>query len=378
MHTISYWEKNTFLREADFIIIGSGIVGLSTALYLKTKKPKSHIVIIERGILPSGASTKNAGFACFGSLSEIASDLKKNSEEEVVGLVKKRWDGLQLLIKNLGKKNIGYENHGGHELFLKTQESLWDECRSQLHSINKLIKSTLNDSTTYTIKQSLIKKYNFNQTIGLVHCKKEAQIDTGKMMQALLDKVLRLGVVILNGINVLEFSETSSGVNLHTSHIELRTKNLLITTNGFAKQLIPHLPVVPARAQVLITQPIKKLPWKGTFHIDEGFYYFRNVGNRVLLGGGRNLDFKTEETYNFGLTPVIQTKLEQLLHDVILPSQPVEIDMRWSGIMGMGNEKKYILQKISPHVYCGVRMSGMGVALGSQVGKELASMALKS
>ncbi len=378
MHTISYWEKNTFLREADFIIIGSGIVGLSTALYLKTKKPKSHVVIIERGILPSGASTKNAGFACFGSLSEIASDLKKNSEEEVVGLVKKRWDGLQLLIKNLGKKNIGYENHGGHELFLKTQESLWDECRSQLHSINKLIKSTLNDSTTYTIKQSLIKKYNFNQTIGLVHCKKEAQIDTGKMMQALLDKVLRLGVVILNGINVLEFSETSSGVNLHTSHIELRTKNLLITTNGFAKQLIPHLPVVPARAQVLITQPIKKLPWKGTFHIDEGFYYFRNVGNRVLLGGGRNLDFKTEETYNFGLTPVIQTKLEQLLHDVILPSQPVEIDMRWSGIMGMGNEKKYILQKISPHVYCGVRMSGMGVALGSQVGKELASMALKS
>lgn len=198
------------------------------------------------------------------------------------------------------------------------------------------------------------------------------------MMQALLDKVLRLGVVILNGINVLEFSETSSGVNLHTSHIELRTKNLLITTNGFAKQLIPHLPVVPARAQVLITQPIKKLPWKGTFHINEGFYYFRNVGNRVLLGGGRNLDFKTEETYNFGLTPVIQTKLEQLLHDVILPNQPVEIDMRWSGIMGMGNEKKYILQKISSHVYCGVRMSGMGVALGSQVGKELASMALKS
>ncbi len=378
MHTISYWERNTFLREADFIIIGSGIVGLSTALYLKTKKPKSHVVIIERGILPSGASTKNAGFACFGSLSEIASDLKKFSEEEVVGLVKKRWDGLQLLIKNLGKKNIGYENHGGHELFLKTQESLWDECRSQLHSINKLIKSTLNDSTTYTIKQSLIKNYKFNQTIGLVYCKKEAQIDTGKMMQALLDKVLRLGVVILNGINVLEFSETSSGVNLHTSHIELRTKNLLITTNGFAKQLIPHLPVVPARAQVLITQPIKKLPWKGTFHINEGFYYFRNVGNRVLLGGGRNLDFKTEETYNFGLTPVIQTKLEQLLHDVILPNQPVEIDMRWSGIMGMGNEKKYILQKISSHVYCGVRMSGMGVALGSQVGKELASMALKS
>ena len=52
-------------------------------------------------MLPQGASTKNAGFACFGSLSEIIDDLKSHSEEEVIQLVKKRVDGLQLLRETL-------------------------------------------------------------------------------------------------------------------------------------------------------------------------------------------------------------------------------------------------------------------------------------
>ena len=56
----------------------------------------------------------------------------------------------------------------------------------------------------------------------------------------------------------------------------------------------------PARAQVLITKPIKNLQIKGTFHLDKGYYYFRNIDNRILFGGGRNLDFKTEETSEFG------------------------------------------------------------------------------
>jgi len=86
----SYWEIKTWLSNIDFTIVGSGIVGLNCALHLKNKYPKAKILILEKGILPQGASTKNAGFACFGSLSEILDDLNTHTEEEVVRLVKKR------------------------------------------------------------------------------------------------------------------------------------------------------------------------------------------------------------------------------------------------------------------------------------------------
>ena len=45
---------------------------------------------------------------------------------------------------------------------------------------------------------------------------------------------------------------------------------------------------------------------KGAFHYDEGYVYFRNIDNRVLLGGGRNLA-KAETTDVFGTTNLFKT-----------------------------------------------------------------------
>jgi glycine/D-amino acid oxidase-like deaminating enzyme len=124
----------------------------------------------------------------------------------------------------------------------------------------------------------------------------------------------------------------------------------------------------------LITKPIANLDIRGTFHLDKGYYYFRNFENRILLGGGRNLDFEGETTTELAQTEKIQNKLEDLLKDVILPHREVEIEHRWSGIMGIGTSKTPIVSQISEHVYCGVRLGGMGVAIGSIVGKELAEL----
>jgi len=125
---LSYWEIKNWFTNVDFTIVGSGIVGLHTALALRNRFPKAKILVLEKGILPQGASTKNAGFACFGSISEIIDDLKTHSEEEVLQLIQKRYAGLQLLRKNLGDLALDYKPFGGYELFLNTDESFYNEC----------------------------------------------------------------------------------------------------------------------------------------------------------------------------------------------------------------------------------------------------------
>jgi hypothetical protein len=45
--------------------------------------------------------------------------------------------------------------------------------------------------------------------------------------------------------------------------------------------------------------------------------------------------------------------------------------------MGVGSQKKPIIKKLYPGVYCGVRLGGMGVAIGSSIGKELAVLSSK-
>jgi gamma-glutamylputrescine oxidase len=195
----------------------------------------------------------------------------------------------------------------------------------------------------------------------------------------LTQKVQSLGVLVLNGLEIESLQEESTGVTALTKQgIAIPARAALVATNGFARQLLPQLQIVPARAQVLITKPIQNLRFKGTFHYDKGFYYFRNMGERVLFGGGRNLDFKTEETTALGLTELVQQKLDELLREVILPDTPYEVEQRWSGIMGVGPEKTTIVQHVSEHVSCAVRMGGMGVAIGSLVGEEGAELVLQA
>ena len=42
--------------------------------------------------------------------------------------------------------------------------------------------------------------------------------------------------------------------------------------------------------------------------------------------------------------------------------------------MGVGNKKKPIIKKLSDRVYCGIRLGGMGVAIGATVGQDLAAL----
>ncbi len=367
---LSYWEYKTWLANIDYTIVGSGIVGLNCALQLRQRFPKAKILVLERGILPLGASTKNAGFACFGSISEILADLQVSSEEEVRKLVQKRWDGIQLLRATLGDKNIGFLNYGGHEVFLKEQESLFTNCCEKLEEINQLL-APIFEAAPFQLQSN---RFNFSKIRPhyITHTF-ESQIDTGRMMLSLLNLVQKKGVLLFNAITVEEFTEKGDHVVVRTDHFEFTTQRLIVATNGFASQLIAE-DIVPARAQVLITKPIENLAIKGTFHMDEGYYYFRNIENRILFGGGRNLDFEEERTTEFGQTQRIQCKLEELLQQVILPNTPFEIEQRWSGIMGIGSDKSPIVKQLSNSVYCGVRMGGMGIAIGSLIGKELAGL----
>ncbi|MFX0556155.1 NAD(P)/FAD-dependent oxidoreductase [Maribacter sp. CXY002] len=365
---LSYWEYKSWLSNIDFTIIGSGIVGINCALQLRKRYPKAKIVILERGILPQGASTKNAGFACFGSISEILADLNHHSEEELVNLVKERKEGVQTLRELLGDQNIGFQLHGGHELFMEKHGELYEHCVSQIKYLNGLLQPVFKGNT-FTVTPNT---FNFKsiEDSYITH-NYEGQINTGEMMRSLLDLAHKSNIAILNAITVTSVHDTGTSVSVKTNNFEFKSTKVLIATNGFANQLINE-EVKPARAQVLITKPIANLHIKGTFHLEEGYYYFRNIDDRILLGGGRNLDFATEETDEFGNTEIIQDKLKELLSTVILPRTPFEIDYSWSGIMGVGHQKKPIVKQLSNNLACGVRLGGMGIAIGTGIGQKLA------
>lgn len=372
---LSYWEHNVFFDKIDVAIIGSGIVGLNAAINLKEQQPNLKIVVLERGSLPSGASTKNAGFACFGSISELSADLKSHSEAEMLDLVAMRWEGLQRLIERVKKNTIEFSFCGSYELFMDNEEADFQKYSHQVNSFNKKLSKVIPIHNPFQITDDKIAKFGFKGVKHLIVNRAEGSIHTGKMMAALLRLARAKGIEIINGVTIRAIENHTQGVQLQTEKgWIIDAQKVIVATNGFAQQLLPNIALKPARNQVLVTKSIPNLKVKGTFHYDEGYYYFRHIGNRVLFGGGRKLDLEGETTDNFGTTPLIKETLERMLKEIILPNQKVEIERWWSGIMGVGTQKRPIVKKINDNVIVAVRLGGMGVAIGSLIGEEAAKL----
>jgi len=373
---LSYWERESYFEDIDLLIVGGGIVGLNAALNVKELQSDLRVLVIDRGLfLPYGASTRNAGFSCYGSMTELLDDLQTTSREAVFELVDKRYRGLVRLREMLKEEDIGYEPLGGFEVFTDSDQKAFSECEVRMEDFNAELKKITGNNSTYSVVDDAIAQFGFVGVQHLIKNSGEGQLNTGKLMKALLRKVRSAGVEVLTGIEITNWTTCAEGLIFETAQgFSFKSRKMLVTTNAFARQLLPALDVVPGRAQLLITSPVDGLKVNGAFHYEKGYYYFRNVGERILFGGGRNLDFKAEETTQFDLTDIVQNRLDELLKTMILPGQSYTIEQRWSGIMGLGPVKSAIVEKINDSVFCAVRMGGMGVAIGSLIGREAAEL----
>lgn len=369
MQQLSIWEAETFYAPQDIIIVGAGFSGLWAALHLKQKYPSKKITIIEKGATPAGASARNAGFACFGSLTEILSDIASMGAEKALQLISWRFEGLQTIRQHFNDIDFDYYNVGGYEL-LSTHEPL-----EKLDYVNGLLYDITRATETFVQKDECIEKFGLGSISHVLENRFEGALHPGKLLKALLQKVISMDVQVLFGTELKSFDENSDGVVLHTSDKRVMfTQQLVFCTNAFSKALLPDMPVVPARGQVLLTEPIPGLKLNGVFHFDEGFYYFRNLGDRILLGGARNTSIATEYTLDAFTTLPIQQALENFMRTTIAPGLRPRIQQRWAGIMAMGPDKSPITKKLSDRTFCSLRLSGMGVALAPTLGKVLAEM----
>ncbi len=370
---LSFWEKDTFLNY-DFIVVGAGITGLSTAISIKEQKPKSKILVLERGLLPTGASTKNAGFACFGSVTELLADLKSMTQDELLNLVERRYRGLKTLRQRLGDARIQYEPLGGYEILDQSNESALE----QIDFLNALLKPLFKEQV-YTDTTHKIDAFGFDRqnASAMIFNQYEGQLHTGKMMNGLWTLAMEKGIKIITGAQVNHIGHgqvevaTQSGQTLH-----FKTDQVAVCTNAFTKKLLPQIDLKPGRGIVLVTRPIENLPFQGSFHMDEGYYYFRNTDQRVIFGGGRHLDFDGETTTEFEVNQKIAAVLQEKLSSIILPNTRHEVEHWWAGIMAFGDTKAPVVKRLDAHTVVGARLGGMGVAIGSLVGEEVAQLLL--
>lgn len=355
----SYWETTTFLRPADVIIVGAGLTGLQSALNIKKKSPQADVLIVERAPVPRGASTRNAGFACFGGPTELLADWNAYGPEDMVQTVKERYDGIKALEAGFSQRNIDWEANGGYEIIDKPEVK--EMVLQRLSGLNSLLQRVTGLAETWSVT---------DQKDGLLtlHNPIEAQLHPGKLVSRIMEDCREAGVRFMFGTEVKSIGKG----HVETAEFgQLTGKEILVTVNAFARDLLPaDFPeeIRPARNQILLSRKIPNLKLKGCFHYHEGYVYFRNVGpDRLLIGGARHLAGQQSETSSFGANPEIASQLVSYLADWFpeMNLTLADFEMAWSGIIAQGDGKTPVLRRTEDGVLVAGRLAGMGVALSA-------------
>lgn len=361
----SYWESNAWLEDIDMLVVGAGIVGLSAAFHAREKHPDWRIVVVDADPLGGGGSSRNAGFSCFGSPSELQHDRQTLGDEAALKLVHRRWQGLKRLRSTFGDAALGHRRCGSIELFHDSGNEAPLSPRA-LDDLNAWIQPVTGVHDTFTpISTHSLQHLRVHGGDAAVLSRFEGLLDTGKMNRAFRAMASSYGIDILTGIRVEAVQPSKIGCNIHMSALnreatEVQTQRILVATNALGAALIPGLDVEPAVNHVMVTDPIPGFDFPYAVHMDAGYIYARPIENRMLIGGGRHWGLDESST---------RSKLLALMHELWPATQNVPVPHQWSGLLGVGKTRSPIVHQFAANAIAAVRLGGMGVAIGMEVGR---------
>lgn len=385
---ISIWERETFYADTDVLIAGGGLAGLWTAYELLLARPGMRVTICEQQLLPALASTRNAGFACFGSPGELWADLQQMGESAMWQVVENRYRGIARTRAVLGDAAIEFDGSGGYELYPENEAWNGSALDDKLALLNKDFETFTGIKHTYTNQTGQMAGLGLQGFAAMAGNSVEGGLHSGRVVEGLKNLICQMGAKYLAGFSVMNNAGETTGKALlqaldGSTTLELRTQFIIWATNASLGKL-PAFEgrVKPARGQVLLSPPVQGLRLKGTFHYDEGYYYFRNLQNRLLIGGARNTAFAEEETLEPAATQKIGDALRWFVQQHLPQVAPVLHQtnewLHWAGIMGMTHDKKPILEEIVSGQWAILACNGMGVALTPIAAQQLAGQIISS
>lgn len=422
----SYWEKSALSEAWDFVVVGAGVTGLHAAIEIKRRNPRMKVLVLEARSLGAVASTRNAGFLCLGSPSELLADYQNLGEDSLIDLLAAKWAGIQRTLYLLGGNAIGLRNVRGYEVMAMEKSPYSHAVPSHeavitgLPSLNTLLESAAARALPFTPKrrqkgatrhkplptpyfgewQAFPRGNTAHpspwgpEAMGLIPMAWEGQVNPFLLRESLLRYARNLGIRIQKG---LEFVQRDGhclvvkpvgpfGHEVSTKFVNtliIKSKSVIYATNALTKdlQIDQSVSVVPQRGQMWSTAPLNAVDiarLNGNYHADRGYLYYRTHAGRLLLGGGRNQDFDTEQTTEWSENQRISEYLKAYSVDVLGLPPDLEWESRWSGTMGFTQSGLPHCLDLQNGDWLVAGMNGMGMALGPEMGRRVACMALQA
>ncbi|MBX2819961.1 MAG: FAD-binding oxidoreductase [Rhodothermaceae bacterium] len=368
--TTSFWQQSDQVPpiSCDIAIIGGGIIGTSTAYWIKRLDPSCNVVLLDAHAIGFGASGRNAGFLLQGTSSNYATGKQTFGDEVARALWRFTHENRALVGEHANAARINLGESGS--LLVSGTESEQDALeRSAEFLIQEGVPAELWDTTRL---EASCKAQGF---YGALYVASGASMNPIRLLQEIAGQS---GANILEHHAVLDITYHGNHCQISTHQRQIRAERVFIALNAYLPQLLPDTAkyVHPIRAQMLASTP--QTTWLPVpIYSHEGYYYIRQAPDgSVLLGGARHL-FKEEEVgYGDATTPHLQEALEQYYKTHFTEAPPLSVAKRWSGTMAFTPDGLPLFSEAEglPGSFWAAGFNGHGMGYGFRFGKLMANV----
>jgi gamma-glutamylputrescine oxidase len=300
--------------------------------------------LVERAHLAAGASGRNAGFLLAGVASSYGESVHLFGRDKAKEIWQLTLDNHNTMLEAVAGQPVGYRHAGSIILPSSTVEA-----------------RHLEDSAQLLREDGFEAIWDGRRLVNPL----DGELDPCALVGALARQAAP--GAINEGVEVTAIEAGAGSVIVRAGVEECQAEVVILATNAYTPQLVPHVAIQPKRAQILATAPFAERVCELPNYSHFGYRYWRQLeGGEVLVGGWRDTAPDAEVGYDEWPTPDIQAYLDE---HVSALGVSAEVTHRWAGTMGFTESGLPFVGPVDgmPNVYVcgGYNGHGLGFAFAS-------------
>lgn len=365
--------------EVDVAIVGGGFTGLWTAYHLLEAQPSLRVAIVEREEIAYGASGRNGGFA-MTLLDMSLAHLRRNHGDDAARAAHR---AVATSVDEIGdtieRHGIDCEWTKGGLLVVATNRGQLDRVESDLAAADALGLDGFRRLSAAEVRAE-VDSPTYLGALHETHC---GVLNPARLAAGLADIVEGMGAQLYETTDVLDITESGSGLRLTTPNGTVRAGQVVLATSAWATNT-PWFKntVVPLYTYVVLTEPIPEERWAEVgWGQRQGIedkrnyvhYYRRTADGRVLWGGGDGVIHAGRRIRpSYDRNDRVMADLVRTFHETFPQFHDIRMSHHWGGPVGITvNFLPVFGTLLKGRLHYGLGYNGHGVAPSHTGGKIL-------
>ena len=362
---------------SDYLIIGAGYTGLSTARKLSEIDKNKKIIIVDAQLAGEGGSGRNSGYLVDTTLNDGFTSNKD------VQNYKKKTKIYELGIKSVKKYVKEYQ-----------VDCDWNECgkyfaSSKLQDQSK-VKSFSNLLTNLNFENKILYSEDLKKKLGTlfynvgIYTNGGILLNPAKLARSMVD-TLHENIDLFENTQLLDWKVLNEKIECQFLKNKITTNKIIFCTNGYLRSLnIKKNYSFPIILTASITRPLDQKEFESIGSPAEwGVLPIRPMGATIRFTKDRRIlirntaEAKVLNSMNKNDLD-IRIKLHNLGIKKRFPTLPENIiEDSWYGVACRSRNSSQIFEKIDTNIFAAGCYNGSGIGVGTLFGEQIALMASK-